>query len=252
MQRSGFPSDPTRMCVCDASFWINLVATGRAEPILRAIQTPMVITDVALGELERGRAKGRTTADAVDAMVERGLVGVVSCAPDDEELFLTLVVGTAAETLDDGEAATLVYAARSSIVAVIDERKATSLAASRFPDLGVRSTLDILLGAGVIAAMGHGELSDAVFGALTEARMRVPPHRLQDVVNLLGAERAARCPSLPAPARRQPGYRVAPPASATGIAGQESAPDERTGTKATAQDGTASGDTAFPPGSRQR
>lgn len=202
MHRLGSPPDPTGMCVCDASFWINLVATCRAEPLLRAIEAPLVITDVALGELERGRAKGRMTAGAVNALITQGLVGVVRCAKEDEELFLSLVVGSAAETLDDGEAATLVYAARSSITAVIDERKATSLSASRFPSLDVWSTLDVLLRNSVVAAFGYSEISDAIFRALTGARMRVPPHRLQDVVELLGAERVIHCPSLPARLRQ--------------------------------------------------
>ena len=204
MQRLGSPPDPTGMCVCDASFWINLVATCRAELILRAIKPLMVITDVALAELERGRAKGRITAEAVNALVAQGLVGVVCCASEDEELFLSLVVGPAAETLDDGEAATLVYAARSSTVAVIDERKATSIAASRFPGLGVWSTLDVLLADGVVTTFGRGEISEAIFGALTGARMRVPLHHLHDVVELLGTDRVMQCPSLPARLRQRP------------------------------------------------
>jgi len=99
------------------------------------------------GVLEPGREGGQ------------GLVGVVRCAEEDEELFLSLVVGAAAETLDDGEAATLVYAARSSSIAVIDERKATSLSASRFPGLGVWSTLDVLLRKSVVAASAMARLS---------------------------------------------------------------------------------------------
>ena len=213
MHRLGSPPDPAAMCVCDASFWINLVATGQADPLLRAIESTMVITDVALGELERGRAKGRMTAGAVISLIAQGLVGVVRCAEEDEELFLSLVVGAAAETLDDGEAATLVYAARSSGIAVIDERKATSLSASRFPSLSVWSTLDVLLRKSVVAAFGRGEISDAIFGALTASRMRVPTHRLQEVVEILGSERIIRCPSLPARLRQSPELLPADPSA---------------------------------------
>jgi predicted nucleic acid-binding protein len=202
MHHSGSPPDPVGMCVCDASFWINLVATRRAESLLRAIATPLVITDVALGELELGRAKGRLAAGEVSALVAKGLVQVVRCAEEDEDLFLSLIIGSAAETLDDGEAATLVYAARASIIAVIDERKATALAKSRFPSLGVWSTLDLLFADNVMGAFGSSEIADAIFDALTGARMRVPPHRLQKVVELLGVERAMQCPSLPARLRQ--------------------------------------------------
>lgn len=201
MHHSGSPPDPAAPLVGDASFWINLVATRRAELLIEAFGAPLTITDVALAELGRGRAKGRATADPVDALVQRGTVEVLRCAPEDEELFLSLVAGSALTTLDDGEAATLVCAARVGGVAVIDERKARSLAAARFPKLGVLSTVDLLLGPAV-AAVGVGTVADAIFDALTGARMRVPSERLNDVAALIGPERAVVCHSLPSSLRR--------------------------------------------------
>lgn len=185
------------MMVADASVWINLAATGCAHRILGAIGRPLVITDVALAELERGRPKCRRAADEVIALIHMGLTQAVALAPEDEALFLSLVSGSALETLDDGEAATLACAERLGACAVIDERKATSLAAHRLPHLEVRSTCDLLLDPNVRGLLGEQGHADALFAALTDARMRVPDGHAAMIVGLLG-ERAASCLSIAA------------------------------------------------------
>jgi hypothetical protein len=81
---------------------------------------------------------------------------------------------------------------------LIDERKATRLAARRFAHLDVRSTTDLLLAPPVRGAFSDEELADVLFRALTGARMRVPDHHASDIVAILGTERTACCPSLPA------------------------------------------------------
>lgn len=189
------------MRIADASVWINLVATGCADRILRATPVPLRITDVAFGELERGRAKGRQAADEVAALIHVGLVEVIALEPEDENLFLSLVSGGAAETLDDGEAATLACAYRLGVCALIDERKATMIAARRFGGMEVGSTVDLLLSPEVRGACG-ADLGEVLFGALTGARMRVPEHHAEEVIRLLGPERSATCHSLPARLRR--------------------------------------------------
>jgi predicted nucleic acid-binding protein len=185
------------MMVADASVWINLTATGGAHRILQAIARPLAITDVALGELEQGRLKGRRTAGEVSALIRVGLIEVVPLTVEDERLFLSLVGGTASETLDDGEAATLACAVRLGACAVIDERKATNLAARRLEALELCSTCDLLLGPNVREALGPTGLANALFLALTGARMRVPDVHATTVVELLG-DRAAYCNSIPA------------------------------------------------------
>lgn len=197
MHLSGSRSDLGPLLVGDASFWISLVASGRAEQLLDAFGAPSAITDIALAELERGRSKGRAAPDAVGTLIRCGAIEVVHCVPDDEDLFLELIIGSAVATLDDGEAATLVCAARLGGAAVIDERKATTLAAIRFPDLRVLSTVDLMLDARVRAAVGDTVVADAIVDALKGARMRVPFGRLDDVVALVGWERLASCHSLP-------------------------------------------------------
>ena len=143
------------MRIADASVWINLIATERAHVILRATPVPLRITDVALAELERGRSKGRQAADEMAALLHMGLTDVVALAAEDEALFVSLVSGPAAETLDDGEAATLACAHRLGVCALIDERKATQIAARRFETLEVLSTVDLLLSPEVRNACGE-------------------------------------------------------------------------------------------------
>ena len=122
---------------------------------------------------------------------------VVPLAAEDEALFLSLVSGPASETLDDGEAATLACAVRLGACAVIDERKATSLAARRLASLELCSTCDLLLGPHVRDAFGPTDFADALFAALSDARMRVPDAHAAAIVDLLG-DRAALCLSIPA------------------------------------------------------
>ena len=65
MSHPGSWLDGAASLVSDASVWINLVATERAEVILRASSVRHLITSTALGELDAGRLKGRRTAIAV-------------------------------------------------------------------------------------------------------------------------------------------------------------------------------------------
>lgn len=198
MCRRGSLPKPVNILVADASVWINLAATGRAGELLRAINRTLVITDVALSELERGRAKGRQTFGEVSALLSSNLIQVVKCPVEYDNLLLSLVAGEAAETLDDGEAATLVFAISCDGVALIDERKATALAARRFPSLLLQTTTDLLLSPEMIQGLGVDVIADAIHRALIGARMRVPNHHLAEVLTLIGPERAQSCVSLPA------------------------------------------------------
>jgi predicted nucleic acid-binding protein len=195
--------------VSDASVWINLVATERAEVILRASSVRHLITSTALSELDAGRAKGRRTAAVVAELIEMGLVDEVGLGPVEEATFLSLVAGPVSETLDDGEAATIAYALGSGSVALIDERKATALCGSQFPSVKVMSTTDLLLSQAVQSALTLEDLADSLFRALSVARMRVPECHLPAVCGLLGPERRQQCQSLPALWRRPPDARLA-------------------------------------------
>ena len=191
----------TAAYIADASVWINLAATGRAAEHLRAIGKPMLITETALGELDRGRPKGRQAADEVEGLIHIGLVEVVQVPTSQEDLFFSLVAGSAQQTLDDGEAATLAFANAGLADAIIDEQKATDLATLRFPDLRLSTTTDLLLSVTMIEILGLSAVADSLLRALQLARMRVPRSRMDEVVALIGLDNARKCPSLPAAVR---------------------------------------------------
>jgi hypothetical protein len=46
-------------------------------------------------------------------------------------------------------------------------------------------------------SLGNNTFADAVFAALRDARMAVFPRHLDEIVRLIGPERANQCPSLP-------------------------------------------------------
>jgi predicted nucleic acid-binding protein len=186
----------------DASTVINLNATGCARDIVQALGHKFVVVDIVQAELETGRQSGRRDADLLNALLADQLFELVQLDGDAMAHFESLVIGPAISTLDDGEAATIAYSMTTGATAAIDERKATSICAERFPLLSVCSTVDILARPDVQKAFGKDELSVAVFRALTHGRMRVLPHNVQWVVDLIGPEQASTCTSLPRIARR--------------------------------------------------
>lgn len=189
--------DPSALLVPDASVLINLNATGCAVQIFEALTNKIAITDVVIGELETGRAKGRTDAGLVDHLLASGLAERVALTAECEEAFLGLVAGLGRATLDDGEAATIAWAAANIGVPVIDERKGLAICRERFPTLKPCSTLDIFAHQSVIAKLGNPGLSDALYNALFHARMRVPEDRIPWVIGIIGQSRAKECTSLP-------------------------------------------------------
>jgi predicted nucleic acid-binding protein len=194
-------TDPAALLVADASTIINLIATGCARSIVAALPNRVAVVDVVPGELEVGRARGREACDRLKELVTGGVIDIVELGDDAVPHFEDLVIGAAAATLDDGEAATIAYALAHAGTALIDERKATRICAERFPQLRVACTVDVLIHPGVQQRLGPGLIAQAVFNALHGGRMGVLPHHLDWVLTLIGDERAALCSSLPRRAR---------------------------------------------------
>lgn len=193
--------DDGRPLVADASVWINIVAGGQAGTILRAMARPPILPRIVLGELERGRDKGRATAERMAELIEMGLVEVAELHADAEALFMRLVVGSISETLDDGEAATLAHAIQIGGAAMIDERKAMGLAGRRFPALPIVSSAAFMLSPATRGVLDEEQVAVMLHAALHNARMRVPDEYLAEVCRILGPVRAADCTSLPAAMR---------------------------------------------------
>jgi predicted nucleic acid-binding protein len=183
--------------VTDASTVINLNATGRARDIMQAIGSKFIVIDVVQEELNAGRRSGRRDADLLNGLLADQLFELAHLNTDAMIHFEHLAIGPAVSTLDDGEAATIAYSVTASVTAAIDERKATAICSRRYPALSVCSTVDILAHPDVQTSLGREDLSAAVFRALIHGRMRVLPHNLQWVVDLIGPEQASACRSLP-------------------------------------------------------
>jgi predicted nucleic acid-binding protein len=147
--------------------------------------------------LKECRISGRRDDELVAELVRSGLVVIVPLSEVQERHFESLVIGPGADTLDDGEAATIAYAVESGAVAVVDERKANRICAARYPLVKTGCSVDLFAHEAVETALGTKALADAVFSALQDARMRVLPHHMDWVVRLIGSERVCRCPSLP-------------------------------------------------------
>lgn len=182
--------------VADTSVVINLNATRCAEAILGALPNRCVVVEEVSLELQAGRQSGREDADALALLIEQHLVEPAHLGDVGMYHFESLVTGSAVETLDDGEAATIACAIERSAIALIDDRKAIRICAKRFPNLVVGCSVDVLAQRDVQARLDR-RLPDAVFNALNHGRMRVPDQYGQWVVGLVGKERAAVCRSLP-------------------------------------------------------
>ena len=186
----------TAAVVADTSVVISLNATGCADAILRALPNRCMVVEQVSLELQVGRRTSRPDADALAVLIQENLVEAAQLGDAGLVHFAQLVTGSAAETLDDGEAATIAGAIERGAVALVDEHKASRICTERFPGLGIGCTVDVFAQRHVQAALGDS-LADAVFSALDRGRMRVPDHHGQWVLNLVGQERAARCRSLP-------------------------------------------------------
>ena len=199
MVRQSCLGDRTVSVIADTSVVINLNATQCSEAILEALPNPFVVVSEVVPELETGLQSGRNDVAALEAWITSGRVRIERLGHAGVQHFSNLVSGPAAQTLDDGEAATIALALQMKphAIPLIDERKANRICADRFAHLVTGSSVDLLAPDDVQAALGNAQLADAVFNALLVGRMRVLPHHLDWVVSLIGPERARQCESLP-------------------------------------------------------
>lgn len=189
-------TDPLPGLVADASAVINLLGTGAAPELTRSLPARLRVVSAVRSELADGK-KRWPSSDQLSALVASGHVEIVELEEPALECFESLVIGPAVDTLDDGESATIAYAVATGTVALIDEKKGRRICASRFPELVVHTTVDLLTSAHVGRTLGQSAVADAIFRALSVGRMRVPANDYQRVVAIIGADRAKLCASLP-------------------------------------------------------
>jgi predicted nucleic acid-binding protein len=201
MSLSSFLTDPSAPLVADASVIINLNATRCASEIIAAFSGKFLVTDNACVELEQGVQNGHQDHEKLARLIDSGFIRRVHMDAQSMAIYESLIDGSALQTLDDGEAATIACARAAGGVALIDERKARTLCSASFPTLMVACSAEILIHEAVAAALGKQQQADAIVSALTKARMRVPSEYIGRVVDIIGTERASSCSSLPKTSR---------------------------------------------------
>ncbi|MBY0558589.1 DNA-binding protein [Hyphomicrobium sp.] len=195
MTGSSFLIEEDRSLVLDTSVLINLHASRCGERILQTIPNGFIVPEIVAQELENETSQENGEHGFLQGLIALGLVEIVAMTDEEREVFTDLV--GRAPSLDDGEASTIAIASSRRLFPIIDERKGRSRAVLlTFEEPGW--TLDLFLHPLVRAGLNSAELSQAVYRALREARMRIGEPRCDQVVELIGIERALECRSLPA------------------------------------------------------
>jgi len=195
MTFSSFLADDLRPLVLDTSVLINLHACTYGERVLTAITNDIVVPDLVARELEHETSRRNGDHSFLRGLIARGKVVEASMIEAEYELFATLSGGS--PSLDDGEAATIAIAARRSFRAVVDERKGRVRAAAFMDGEEPGWSLDLLRHPSVVRSLGARLAADVVYLALRHGRMRIPAECGDEVVELIGRERALECSCLP-------------------------------------------------------
>jgi predicted nucleic acid-binding protein len=182
--------------VLDASALLNMLGTGITLDILNALAMPIVVEETTFAEGLRDPRNVTSTDNVISELVSTRMLVREVMDVRSLDIFLDLVGGDPPDDLSDGEAATIAHALFRNAAPVIDERKTTRIARTRFPQLTICSTLDILSSSCVTRALGIESLSAALFDATKYARMRIPHHFEDWVREVLGPERSKECRSL--------------------------------------------------------
>jgi predicted nucleic acid-binding protein len=177
--------------LADASVLINLLCMPCPGKVLAALKAPVVSTPIVLRELRRldGRGHGQPPLE-----LARAFLAEVQLSEEELERFGALVSASPPDALDDGEASVLAVAASRGWSCLIDERKATRLAAARVPPVETLSTAALLRRAA--PTLTEVEVLACLTGALRDARMRVPHEHYAWVVERIGADQLSMFPSL--------------------------------------------------------
>lgn len=188
-------ADDGRPLVLDTSVLINLHACTYGEQVLTVLANDIVVPDIVAGELKHETSRKNGDHDFLHGLIERGKATIAGMTDAEYELFGTLSGGS--PSLDDGEAGTIAIAACRGLRAVIDERKGRARAAALMDGDEPGWSLDVLQHPSVVRSLGEHLAADAVYLALRDGRMRIPAECGDEVVELIGPERALECPCLP-------------------------------------------------------
>lgn len=191
------PSSEThRTLVLDTSVVLNLLACEAPARLLEALGGTFVVPRQVIDEIVREPQGTREPNNTLSGLLGSAHLLMHKLEGVHLEAFIDLAAALPPDGLDDGEAAAIATAEELGCGCVIDERKATRIAQERRPQSTIICTVDLFLEAKQRELFEPADLRDLVFGALTRARMRVPDHHGEWVVDLIGTERAGTCATL--------------------------------------------------------
>ena len=188
MNFSSLVSSPLIQLVVDTSVLVNLHACTFGKQILAALPNKKLVTQIAVEEL----SPGTDERGFLDDLVKANLIELALLTDPEYELYEKLIT-----TLDDGESATIALAITRQVFPFIDERKGRARACSIQPSLEPGWSLDLFRHPEVLVQLGSPLDTDALFLALKEGRMRIPEDRTDEVISLIGTQRAVECVCLP-------------------------------------------------------
>ena len=193
MNFSNVIADPQYPLVIDTSVVVNLNACSFGTQILQAVPNKIIVAQIAADELKAGTSDQIFLNDVVEAQ----LIELSDLSTDEFEIY-----GKIVGKLGDGESATIAVALKRQIFPIIDDIKARDKTAELLPELEPGWSLDLLRHQHVLVQLGSPGDVDAIFMALFGGRMRVPNDKTEEVIQLIGEDRAKECRSLPGYTKR--------------------------------------------------
>jgi predicted nucleic acid-binding protein len=182
-----------RLLAVDASVLINLLGSGIPDKLIQAFDAKILVAEQVFREV-RNDPGGRVEPQQwMETLRSKGLIEIVALSADALPMYLELGSG---ERLDDGEAATITVAVHQEAIAVIDEKPARRVYASRYPYGKLSSTVELFRDVRKQGTLPKDVIQNALFDALRIARMRVIPEMVDWVVGMIGVEKARECSSI--------------------------------------------------------
>lgn len=181
--------------VLDASVLVNLHACRNGERILAILPNVMVVPEIVADELKHERSRRGGEYSFLDSISADGLVMVEGLTDAEYVIFRKLT--SSSPSLGDGEAATIAIAASRRYLPIIDDRKGRTHAEFILGDRTPAWSLEAFRHPAVIEALGDEIAIQSLYFALRNGRMRIPPESVNDVIGLIGEDRARECTCLP-------------------------------------------------------
>lgn len=188
-------TDDLTPLVLDTSVLINLHACSFGEQILTAIPNAIAVPDIVVRELGHETSRINGEHRFLEGLLAQQTVKSVSLDDAGWAIFERLT--TSRPSLGDGEAATIAIAATSARRPVIDDAKGRKWAQTLIGRRIAAWSIDLLIHPHVQEGLENDGYIEAVYLALREGRMRIDEERCDAIVELIGLERALKCPSLP-------------------------------------------------------